>query len=164
MRKQVTSILVGLLFLFCAASTSAQKVNTEWDNKAHFSNYKTYAWLESKHPAHSDLLNKRVIENVDKQMAAKGFTKVADNSDVFVVYNAHVKEQVSVGAGYDPASPSSVPLWGILVINFVDGQTRALVWRGTGMDVLSDEPEKNVQSIEKATAKMFKKYPPKHKK
>jgi len=164
MRKQTTSILVGLLCLFCAASISAQKVDTEWDQKAHFSNYKTYAWLESKHPARSHLLDKCVIENVDKQMAAKGFTKVADNSDVLVVYTANVKQQVPVGAGYDPASPSPVPHWGILVINLVDAHTAALVWRGTGKDILSDESERNVQSIERATAKMFKKYPRKQSK
>jgi len=163
MQKQLTSILVALLFLLCAGSAAAQKVNTDWDHTANFSNYKTYAWLKSKHPAHSDLLNKRVIENVDKQMSAKGFTKVTDKPDVFVVYNAHVQETVSVGAGYDPASPS-VPLWGTLVINLVDAQKSALVWRGTGRDVISDRPEKNVQKIEEATARMFKNYPPEDKK
>jgi Domain of unknown function (DUF4136) len=55
-----------------------------------------------------------------------------------------------------------IPFWGILVINLVDAHEK-LVWRGTGMDVLSDQPEKNVQKIEKATAKMFKEYPPQDK-
>ena len=43
MGKQVMSILVGSLFLLCAGSAFAQKVNTDWDHEANFSNYKTYA-------------------------------------------------------------------------------------------------------------------------
>jgi len=174
MGKQVMSILVGSLFLLCAGSAFAQKVNTDWDHEANFSNYKTYAWLESKHPA-SDLNNKRVIENIDKQMAAKGFTKATDNPDVFVVYNAGIKEQVSV-QGYDygygryrwgggmTTYNQVVELQGTLVIDLVDAHKKELVWRGTATDTLSDKPEKNTQKIEKATAKIFKKYPPQAKK
>ena len=174
MRKQVMSVLVGLLLLGCAGSAFAQKVNTDWDHDASFANYKTYAWTESKHPAPSDLTNKRIIENIDKQLAAKGFTKTTDNPDVFVVYNAGVKEQVSV-QGYDygynryrwgggmTTYNQIVELQGTLVIDLVDAHKKELVWRGTATDTLSDKSEKNTQKIEKATAKIFKNYPPKAK-
>jgi len=174
MRKQVAFTIAGLLFLFCASSIFAQKVNTDWDHEANFSNYKTYAWIESKHPAPSDLSHKRIIENIDKQLAAKGFTKVTDNADVLVVYNAGVKEQVSV-QGYDygygryrwgggmTTYSKVVELQGTLVIDLVDAHKKELVWCGTATDTLSDKPEKNTQKIEKATAKVFKNYPPKAK-
>jgi hypothetical protein len=172
MRKQMISILAGLSFFLCAANTFAQKVNTDWDHEANFSNYKTYAWMESKHPASSDLVNKRIIDNIDKQMAAKGFTKASDKPDVLVVYNAGVKEQVSV-QGYDygygryrwgggmSTYSQVVELQGTLVIDLVDAQKKELIWRGTATDTLSDKPEKNSQKIEKATEKAFKNYPPK---
>jgi hypothetical protein len=168
------SILVGLLFLCCAGSAFAQKVSTDWDHEANFSNYKTYAWIESKHPASSDLTHKRIIENIDKQLAAKGFTKAADNPDVFVVYNAGLKEQVSV-EGYNygygryrwgggmTTYTKVVELQGTLVIDLVDAHKKELVWRGTASDTLSDKSEKNIQKLEKATAKVFKNYPPKAK-
>jgi hypothetical protein len=174
MRKQVTSIIAGLWFFFCASSVFAQKVNTDWDHEANFSNYKTYAWIETKHPAVSDLTNKRIVENIDKQLAAKGFTKVIDNAAALVVYNAGVKEQVSVegynygygryrwGGGMTTYS-KVVELQGTLVIDLVDSRKKELVWRGTATDTLSDKPEKNAQKIEKATEKLFKKYPPKAK-
>lgn len=174
MRKQMTSIIAALLFLFCAGSVFAQKVNTDWDHDANFSNYKTYAWIESKHPAASDLTNKRIVENINKQLAAKGFKNATDNPDVFVVYNAGVKEQVSV-EGYDygygryrwgggmTTYTKVVELQGTLVIDLVDAHKKELVWRGTATDTLSDKPEKNAQKIEKATGKLFKNYPPKAK-
>jgi hypothetical protein len=56
-----------------------------------------------------------------------------------------------------------VELQGTLVIDLVDSRKKELVWRGTATDTLSDEPEKNAQKIEKATEKLFKKYPPKAK-
>jgi hypothetical protein len=174
MRKQVKIILVGLLFLCCSNNLFAQKVNSDWDHETNFSNYKTYAWLESKHPASSDLTNKRIIENIEKQLAAKGFTKASDNPDVLVVYNAGVKEQVSV-QGYDygygryrwgggtTTYTKVVEMQGTLVIDLIDAHKKELVWRGTATDTLSDKPEKNIQKLEKTTQKMFKNYPPKAK-
>jgi len=39
-------------------------------------------------------------------------------------------------------------------------RTTQLVWRGTGTDRLSDQPEKNTAKMNKAVAKMFEQYPP----
>ncbi|HTT24936.1 MAG TPA: DUF4136 domain-containing protein [Candidatus Sulfotelmatobacter sp.] len=152
-----------VVYFLCAGSAFTQKVNTDWDQEAKFSYYKTYAWLESKHPAQSDVLNRCVVENIEKQMTAKGFKKVTDAPDVFVVYTAGVKQRVSAGQGYDPATPSE-PTRGTLVIDLVDARTATLVWRGSAMDVLSNNSENNIQKIVKATAKVFKNYPPQAKK
>jgi hypothetical protein len=56
-----------------------------------------------------------------------------------------------------------VELQGTLVIDLVDAHKKELVWRGTATDTLSDKSEKNIQKLEKATAKVFKNYPPKAK-
>jgi hypothetical protein len=92
-RNQVISSLVGLWFFPGTGSAYAQKVNTDWNHETNFSNYKTYAWLESKHPAPSSLTNRRIIENIEKQLAAKGLRKATNNPDLFVAYNAGVKKQ-----------------------------------------------------------------------
>ena len=164
--------LAALLLLLAVSGASAQKVNTDWDHSADFSKYKTYAWIESKNPAKSDLTHKRIIENIEKQLAAKGFQKVAENADMLVVYNAGLKEQVSVQGysyGYGPyrwgggttSLHKYVELQATLVIDMVDAKSQQLVWRAIATDTVSDNPEKNIKKIEKAAEKAYKKYPPK---
>ena len=49
---------------------------------------------------------------------------------------------------------------GTLVVDIFDAKSKALVFRGTASDELSDKPDKNTKKVEKATAKMFKDFPP----
>jgi hypothetical protein len=41
-----------------------------------------------------------------------------------------------------------------------DARTTQLVWRSTGTDRLSDQPDKNTAQMNKAVAQMFEQYPP----
>jgi hypothetical protein len=45
-----------------------------------------------------------------------------------------------------------------------DSKTKNLVFRGTADDEISDNPERNAKRLEKASAKMFKDFPPQAKK
>jgi len=49
-------------------------------------------------------------------------------------------------------------------VDMFDAKTKNLVFRGTAEDEISDKPEKNVKKLEKASAKMFKNFPPSAKK
>ena len=51
-------------------------------------------------------------------------------------------------------------LVGTLVVDIFDAKTKALIFRGTASDEISDKPEKNVKKVEKAADKMFKDFPP----
>ena len=39
-------------------------------------------------------------------------------------------------------------------------RSKALMFRGTASDEISDKPEKNIKKMEKVSEKMFKKFPP----
>lgn len=169
--KRMVCLLAMLTVLMSAASALAQKVNVDWDRTADFSAYKTYAWIESKNPAPNELTHKRIVAAVDEGLAAKGLKKVESNPDLLVVYNTGVQEQVSVqGYSYGYGRyrwgggtvnlEKEVSLEATLVVDLVDAQKQELMWRGTATDTLSDKPEKNQKKIQKATDKMFKKYPP----
>jgi uncharacterized protein with gpF-like domain len=47
-----------------------------------------------------------------------------------------------------------------LVVDIFNAKTKALVFRGTAQDEISDKAEKNVKKLDKATTKMFKDFPP----
>jgi hypothetical protein len=51
-------------------------------------------------------------------------------------------------------------LVGTLVVDIFDAKTKALLFRGTASDEISDKPEKNIKKVEKASNKMFKDFPP----
>ena len=168
--KYVPAILV--VVLLTAGSAWAQKVNVDYDHSADFTKYKTYAWMESRNPAPSDLSHRRIVEAIDQQLAAKGLRKVDRNPDLLVVYNAGVKEQVSVqgysygyypyrwGGGGSVYLYENVELQATLIVDLVDAQKQELAWRGVATDTISDKPEKNIKKINKAAEKMFKKFPP----
>jgi len=50
------------------------------------------------------------------------------------------------------------------LVDMFDAKSKNLVFRGTAQDELSDNPDKNAKKLEKASAKMFKNFPPSAKK
>lgn len=168
MRKLL--LLLGASLLLVPFQAFAQKVNVDWDHGiTNFSRYKTYAWTKSARPASSPFMDQRIIAAVDAQLAAKGLRKVDSGADLLVTYNAGVKEERSAtttgmggwrwGGGMGRIDPV-VENVGTLVVDLSDGEKKALIWRGTATDTLSDKSDKNSKKIEKAVEKLFKKYPP----
>ena len=79
MKKRVFASVV--LTLLLSAAAFAQKINTDYDRSANFSNYHTYMWEKSPHPARG-FWDQRITDGVDKELQAKGLTKVDANPDV----------------------------------------------------------------------------------
>jgi hypothetical protein len=166
------------LALLFVSTAQAQKVNTDYDKTANFSIYHTYAWAKGT-PVPNPLMDERVINNVDSQLAAKGLSKVADpeKADMLVSYHAALGHETQLnttdmggwggwggyrgygGMGMSTTTVNNIPV-GQLIVLLGDAKTHKVIWRGTASDTLSDKPEKNAKKIEKATAKMFKKFPP----
>jgi hypothetical protein len=173
-----------MLMMLAASGALAQKVHVEFDESVDFCRFKTYAWLESKHPA-DGLWAQRVMTAIDRQLIRKGLQKVdgSTSPDLEIVYNSDIKERtISAGCDYgcvlaeylfnqaygpprfwpEPGSwVSEVEKNGSLVVGLVDASRKDMVWRGMAKDTLSDKTEKNERKLNKAIEKMFKKYPPK---
>jgi hypothetical protein len=173
MKKRVFSGVVVMLLL-CAAAF-AQKINTDYDHSANFSNYHTFMWEKSPKPARG-FWNQRIIDAVNKELQAKGLTEVQSNPDVWVVYSNSIhdqKEVIGSGYGFGPAwgwgywGPGNVTYntyvtkKGTLVVEIADAKDHELLWRGSAMDTISDNSNKNLNNLNKAVQKMFSYYPPK---
>jgi hypothetical protein len=177
--RSTLPLAIGFLLATCAMG---QKVTTDYDHSANFSDYRTYAWTKGT-PVANQLMDQRVIDNIDQQLAAKGFQKATDpeSADLLVSYHAAIGQQTQLNTtgmggwggwggyryggmgGMTTTNVTRIPV-GQLVVLLGDGKTHKVVWQGTASDTLSDNPEKNTKKIQKATAKMFSKYPPKPKK
>lgn len=176
--------LLFMLLVLSATGSFAQKVHVQFDKGIDFPKFKTYAWLESKHPAQA-VSAQQVVADIDLQLNRKGLRRVELDAgpDLQVVYNAGVKERTIVEgysygyvlAGYlysriygslwfwpKPGSwVSEVEKNGSLVVDLVNASSKDMVWRGVASGTLCDNTRKNEQKLNKAIRKMFKKYSPK---
>jgi len=176
MKRILVLLVLGLLF---SPAAVAQKINVDWDRHADFSEYHTYAWQPSPHPA-KGFWNDRIINAVNQQLQAKGLTKVEANPDMWVAYSNSIHDQKEVvGTGYNMGpywgwgwwgGPSTtyyntyVTKIGTLVVELSAAKEHELLWRGSATDTIKDNSEKNIKILDKAVTKLFKEYPPKEKK
>jgi hypothetical protein len=170
-----------LFFMALLGSAFAQKVQTDFDHQANFSQYKTYSWQEIK-PENS-LWDARIKNAIDAQLAAKGWTQLPSGGDVAVVAIKTSQTQRTLqtfydgfgggwgwrrfggggfgGGGFGDATTTEQDYKvGTLVIDLYDAHTKQLIWRGSAQDMLSDKAAKNEKNLDKGVAKMFKAFPP----
>jgi len=175
MKRIFALVILGLVITSAAV---AQKTNVDWDRQANFSIYHTYMWQKSPHPA-KGFWDQRITDAVDKQLQAKGLTKVDSNPDMYVTYSNSIHNQKEViGTGYNMGpywgwgpwggpTTTTYNTWvtkiGTLVVELSDPKEHELLWRGSATDTISDNSNKNIKNLDNAVNKLFKDYPPKGK-
>ena len=171
-----------LLFLFTLASCSSVRVASDFDKNADFNQYKTYAFFKSgiDKVEISDLDKRRILTSIDKELAAKGFTK-SENPDVLVNIFTKSRQQVDVtqfnagwgygwGWGWNPwmwggrNTSVSTSTEGTLYIDLVDAKKKELVWQGEGVGVLTQNSKNKDERIQEFVQKILAAYPPEKKK
>jgi len=175
-----TTNFLPFLLLFLLASCSSVRVNYDYDKKATFENYKTYAYHKSgiDKVEISDLDKRRILYAIDEQLAAKGFTK-SETPDVLVNFFTKEREQVDInqfnmgwgygwGFGWNPwmwGNNTSVNRYteGTLTIDIVDARKKELIWQGQGQGALTNNTNKKEKLITEFVTKIIDQYPPQKK-
>jgi len=150
-------------------------VQTDYDKKADFSQYKSYSWVKVQ--TSNPLWESRIKDAVDSELQAKGWRKVDEGGDVALaaVGSATNEKEYTTfysgigpwrwrGFGSETTTTVSTYKVGTLVLDMYDARDHRLIWRGTASDTLSDKPEKNEKKLEKTVSKMLDKFPPKREK
>jgi hypothetical protein len=154
-------------------------VTSDYDHTANFSQFHTYkiVQLEQQYQALSQFNQTRVINAVNAQMLAKGFTQNSDNPDMLVNITSIMKNQQEIvansygyGGGYRPyawgggnmSTTVNVQNYtaGSLIIEVANASTKKLIWEGIGnqdIDAPSNNPE---QAINTAVQKIMASFPP----
>ncbi len=171
MKKQLFSLLIlplmGVLVLLAADT------KTDYSKSTDFASYKTYSWIKVQ--AGNTLWSDRITRDVDAQLTAKGWAKVASGGDAGVAAFGAMKNEQTLQTFYDgfgggwfwrgfgdtmaTTTVENTPV-GTLVVDIFDGKTKKLIWRASGQNVLSGNPEKNENKLEKTVEDMFKHFPP----
>ena len=175
--KALRALLAGSLLIFPTIA-AAQDVKVDFDKAFDFSTAKTYA-IKIGTAWGNNLSERRVLEQIDKDIAGKGLTK-ADESQANLLVVLHGATQTKhdattfysgMGGGYGyryggwGGTGTATTLVndykvGTLVVDMFDAKSKNLVFRGTAEDELSDKAEKNAKKLTEASKKMFKDCPP----
>ena len=180
MRKRVSFkaiVTLAVLFLGCSPIYTEH----DFDPGADFASYQTFSWIDM-----SDVLpqnarqadpsfQKRIQDDINKELAEKGLSKQDNDGDLLVIYYLNAQEMTATGGtvygvsdlyaqsrvgGGDSTSTDLTQ--GMLTVDLVDGKTKNLVWRGSAENAMKEGiTNKGVYDIvDKAIKKIFEKYPP----
>jgi hypothetical protein len=171
-------IAIAAALAFVGTAAFAQDVKTDFDKNANFGAIKTFA-VKIGTSWNNQISEKRISDEVAQTLTEKGWKQVDANPDALVLLHGATEKQTSLntfysggygGYGYrgwggmggmgTATTTTSEYLVGTLVVDIFDAKSKALVFRGSASDEISDKTEKNIKKVEKATAKMFKDFPP----
>jgi uncharacterized protein DUF4136 len=161
--KTLTCALLVLLL----APQSLDKATSSYDKKTDFSTLRTYVWNKG-HQANDPAVHKLIVDEIERQMAALGFTKAdAATADVILKYHSVARtdadlKQIEKALSQGKEAPTFI-VGGLLVVLYRSGTTIPL-WEARTQGRLSDDAGKRTGEIQQAIAALFETYPGKSKK
>jgi hypothetical protein len=178
--------LAGMML--AVVSASAQDVRYNFDQNADFSKYKTYKWVTLKGGEKvDDLISKQIRDSLEAAFATEGLKKTdSDTADLYIGYQVAVRTEQEFssystdwgygggwrrgwyggGMGTTVTTGQTTTIYiGELAVDMYDAAQKALVWRGVVSKTLDPKakPDKRQKNLDKAVAKLMKKYPPEKK-
>jgi hypothetical protein len=159
-------ILVSSVIL-TGCSTNAGKYDHE--AKADFTKLKTYDWFVVPE---SMQVNKLVVSDVrdavNKELSTKGIRKVSENPSFLIAL--HISKELKrdyqgfSGTRYGSYRMrlSQVYEEGTMILDFVDPETKKLLWRGSSTTAIKPAltPEEQKKMITEVVSKILDKFPP----
>jgi Domain of unknown function (DUF4136) len=173
--------LVTGLVLTWAMMAQAQDIRFNYQQGTDFSKYKTYKWVQVPNVQYpNSILDDQIKRAIDAQLALKGLSRTEDNPDLYVTYQVAVNQEkqwnsYSSGGDYwgwggwggwggmsSTTTTSSTINVGTLSCDISDVAPKKQIWRGDATKTLGSgkDPRKVEKNLNKAMAKLFKKYPP----
>ena len=176
--KTITITICLLLFTLFGYSQTLVSYDKKED--VDFSKYKTYQiyGLDVKNIPEFEPkktgLNLLIVE-INKQMNARGYKKVAENPDLMINLGVAITAEVQTRESNLRDAPRYMGQrnyhWesedivvreyteGTVTLDLVDNTENKMIWQAVSAGVLSEKREKNKKKIVKAVQKLFKKYP-----
>lgn len=168
--------------LLVMTGCSTISVNYDYDHDINWTKYNSYAWLTSPeavgaNPASNQLsgglLDKRIHEAVSIEMTARNISQ-SDSPDLLLKYHLGTEEKVQVTDwGYSYSNyywgygGRQVDVYqytqGTLVLDFIDAESKTLVWRGSAtgtVDGAQRSPAEMQERINKVINKVMSNFPP----
>ena len=175
--RSINLLLTCITAFAITGCGTAATIESQHASGIDFQKYRTYTW----HPQgfntagiplqRAQLANQAIRSTVEKELTQKGLKPATfENPDFYITttvgaVNHTQVQQWGQGTGGYAKGPTDVPLdqktvrEGTIVINFIDNQSGALIWRATAHGAVepTDDPRAKVES---AVRSMIERYPP----
>jgi hypothetical protein len=164
-----TGAWLCMALLCCSGFGLAQSVTYNAMPGTNFAKYHTYKWVNcgGQHP--DQITNQEIVQDIDGQLAQKGFTKSAtDSADMFVCYQIAIDQQRQWNGyggfrfgGFGTATSSTISN-GTMILDFYDAAAKQQIWQGTATKTIdpSSNAQKNAKNLENGIVKLMKNFPP----
>lgn len=190
--KTLKLTFISFFILALAGCAPTLRFTSDYDDAVDFSAYETFDWMSPPRNYDDPLgdyptIALRIKRAVEDELIAKGFKKVDEDPDFFVVYHASVERRLTRtyidtwGYYYPhyryypryrryPRFRSYPPVvWGLtyvdgydegtLVIDIVDATTNELVWRGSAIGAVGD-PVRAREKVGETVRMILEEFPP----
>jgi hypothetical protein len=162
-------VLFPILACIMSAVALGQTVSVNYNRSQSFSQYHTYAWGgDNANQIQNSILAQQAKSDIDSAMQSKGLQLVQESQhpDIILTASGGMKQQTSYSAmgmrGFGGGMGTITPeqnVEGTMIVDLYDAKSKSLVWRGIAQNTLSDNGNKNSQTVSKAVQKMFKQWP-----
>lgn len=154
------------------AACSTMQVNSEYPPEASFSGLETYAWRmrgeEQGRRRIAPVAVRQLVTSVDRELAAKGYSKVDSDPDFLVDFVVASQDRVGENVvitdqriGYvSGRSEVFIEREGALILLITEPGSDRLLWRGWATDVVDPDIEKIVKKVDEAAVKILALFPP----
>lgn len=171
--KKLIPILILALLLGCAPV----RVQYDYDNRAAFSNYRTYNFFPELQTGLTDLDQRRLLAAVENALRNRGFS-LSEDPGLFLNIYSNIYEDPSqstvgvgmggtggdVGGGVSVGIPlSSGQLQREIIFEFLDAGHGQTIWQAVSDDRFNQgaSPERREDRFQAIAVKVFKGFPPK---
>ncbi|MCI0693727.1 DUF4136 domain-containing protein [candidate division KSB1 bacterium] len=179
MKTAVLFLTLGVMAL--VTGCSSVNIKHDYDNEANFAALKTYAWMAAPTNAtgsvqaalqRNSLMDKRIKESTDRQLAAKGYTTDANNPDFLVMYHVGAENKINVtdwgygygryGRWYGGGVEVNQYKEGTLILDVIEAKSKQLVWRGFAAATLDPNAsmETRKKRLDDVMTKILAEFPP----
>ena len=188
-------VVVGILALAAAVVQAGVKVRADFDKDYDFSKVRTFGWdaagagevkLLMKEGGDPEQIRARweptIKDAVERELTKRGLVPATTGTPDIVMHYYFLSGPNSESQ-FRGQFVGAVPPWGLpdfemtttsfkifeqgtLVLDFIDGPKRQIVWRGVAEAEVNrqNSPAKRDQRLREAVGELLKKYPPKTKK
>lgn len=184
MKKGWITIVAAIL---AVVGCSGIRVSQDYDPVTDFASLKTFRWAADTQVGTGDaridnpLRNSRIRSAVERLLQDKGYVLATEKGPSFLVrYQYDLRRQIESdgtaggfgfgvgsygrhgGIGIGTGNNVSEYDEGALVIDMVDPDSEALLWRGTGTQRFMEyaDPEKTIEDINALVEKILAQFPP----
>ena len=180
MKKIILFLVLMSITILTVHCASKIKTDYHYNTEENFERFKTFDYLTFPENSQiNEYVLKRTKVYLTRHLESKGMKQSTENPDLLIAILTRVRSSIqisSLGYSYAPQMVywSSYGYYGTygwearefqkgtLVIDFVDAQDKAMVWRGIADGSIPETPQsvKLDEIVEKAINSMMENYPP----